>query len=170
MGHSDREAEPQELAIPAGIPAQEHRVYREYFRQQRTHLSELLSHLGSSFDDTMIPVKREKKLRKAQAHHAIMRKNLVFKAFLAAALAGGSGYCAHKGCTIPETTAVAGVISVGSGLLALNYAYDWYCLPRPSYESIAKELEQKNRHYPDWRLVIARKIEKICLPNVSKGK
>lgn len=83
------------------------------------------------------------------------------------AVAGGFGYCAYKGCTIPETTAAAGVISICSGMLALNFAYHWYNLPVPTHQSVAQEV-QKKQGSGVWREVIARKIIKQCLRS-SKG-
>lgn len=156
---------PEELK---GIPAKELEIYKKYNRQQRHHLSELLMHLGNAFEDKTIPAKRDRKLKKQLATYNAEQKSLIFKGIISAAAAGGCGYCAHKGCTIPETTAVAGVLSVGFGLLALNYAYDWHNLPKPTYELIAKQLEQKTRNCHDWRPVVARKIEKICLPSAPK--
>lgn len=150
------------------IPPHELEIFREYNRQQRTHLSQLLVHLGNAFEDKAIPAKRERKLKKQLARYNAEQKSLIFKGIISAAAAGGCGYCAHKGCTIPEITAAAGVLSVGFGLLALNYSFDWYNLPKPTYELIAQQLEQKIRNCHDWRPVVARKIEKICVPNALK--
>ena len=150
------------------IPEKELEIWKEYNKKQRTHLSQLLMHLGDALHDKTIPAKRERRLNKQLAIYNAEQKSLLFKGFISAAAAGGCGYCAHKGCTIPEATAGAGVLSVGFGLLALNYAYDWYNLLKPTYELISKQLEQKIRTCPDWRPVVARKIEKICLPSTPK--
>lgn len=147
----------------AGIPIKELEIYQNYNKKQRFQLSELLMHLGNAFEDSTIRAKRERKLKKRLAIYNSEQKSLLFKGFISAAGAGGFGYCAHKGCTIPETTAVAGVFSVGFGLLALNYAYDWYNLPKPTYALIAENLEQKIRNCHDWRPIVAKKIKKICV-------
>lgn len=150
-----------------GIPQREVEIYKNYHKKQRAQLGELLAHLGDTFKDSAIPAKRESKLKKHLARYNQLQKNTVFKGILSAAAAGGFGYCARKGCTFPETTAAAAVASVGCGLLTLNYVYDWYNLPKPTYELIAEQIEQKTRSCHDWRPIVARKIEKIC---VSKGK
>jgi hypothetical protein len=164
---SAQEQTPEELKH---IPAKELKIYQEYNRQQRKHLSQLLVHLGNAFEDKKIPAKRDRKFKKQLARYNAEQKKLIFKGFISAAAAGGFGYCAHKGCTIPETTAASAIISAGCGLLALNYVYDWYNLPKPTYELIAERLEQKINNCHDWRPVIAQKIEKICVPNVVKEK
>ena len=168
MDYVGLQKEPQEMAIPTDIPEKEYKIYQQYFSQQRANLSQLLMSLGNSFSDEAIPQKRKRKLQKALTQYYSARKNLLSKAFISAAFAAGSGYCAQKGCTIPETTAAAGVISAGCGLLTINYLYDWYCVSKPSYESIAQDLEQKIHSCPDWRRVVARKIEKMCLPTAVK--
>ena len=157
-------------SVSSDIPAKELAIYQGYNLQQRTHLSQLLMHLGDAFEDKAIPAKRDRKFKKQLAKYNAEQKSLIFKGFICATAAGGFGYCAYKGCTIAETTAAAGVISAGCGLLALNYAYDWYNLAKPTHAMIAEQLEQKIRNCHDWRPVVARKIEKICLPNAPKEK
>lgn len=160
--------EPKEvLAKFPDIPEGEVIIYLEYATEARKHLAEITGMIGRNFVNDAIPHIRKHKYDRRVARYCAERNSLAGKCFLSMAAAGGFGYCANKGCTIPETTAAAGVMSICSVMLALNFAYHWYNLAVPTYESVAQEVQEKHGSC-DWREVIARKIIKQYLRS-SKG-